>query len=193
MAQIYVDSGLDKPKSIHIFNSSAQIWEGERIGYVRVSGVWVPFIEYSRVLYDNGIENVYWTPTAWQGASVKLEKKIDSLHLYAREFNQFQAYFTVRESINITKFNKLYVDCQNLGTVNTGIQLRIKALIPGSSPGSSSNSFAELLQTSRFERKILELDISSVTGEVDVAIHIAKGVLSSTMEAAVSVFKVWLE
>lgn len=63
VAQIYLNSDLVTPKTIHVYNSSAQLWESEKVGYVRVNGEWIPFIEYVKYIIRNGSPNNLTVPS----------------------------------------------------------------------------------------------------------------------------------
>lgn len=81
MTQIYVNCALVKPKGIHIYNSSAQLWEAEKVGYVRVHGEWVPFIKYYFDIYNNGIQVIGFSQYALANPGSKFEVRTDCLYL----------------------------------------------------------------------------------------------------------------
>lgn len=178
MAQIYVNSGLVKPKSIHIWNSSAQLWEEEKIGYVRVNGEWVPFIEYTLYIYNKGIENIslvdgYTTTRA--NRKITMNSAHITFDLKSSQGGSTAHHTIVTDSsLNLTNYKTLKLSLLDI-SIFTSQSLRDAYLFI--SPDKTANYFGNYVaryKIARFQSNtVVEIDVTSLIGDFYVLIGMA--------------------
>lgn len=193
MAQIYVNSVLVQPKAIHIYNSSAQLWEEDKIGYVRVSGSWIPFIEYNKTIYDYGQIKVPLTGLTVGNVDNTITYNADHIQLYAYKTGTTSSasYIHTTEKLDLTEYSTLKVE---LSTSNMDGIYRIGATATIQTP-SNNNGWAAFLQMSGalVSKSVQTVDISALSG----AYHIEATAYATSAQAGgartMKIYKIWLE
>lgn len=193
MAQIYVNSGLVKPKSIHIYNSSAQLWEEDKVGYVRISGEWVPFISYRNDIYVEGQEFVPF-----------VQGYIYSAGTIYREDDHILINGTVRDGhssskntivtdvmVDLTGYHTLVVDWSGYGG-GAGYAYHHTMITRQKNISNSAEAIAlKTISSTTFNRRIDKIDVSSLSGVYYIAIQV--DVRGESMGANTLLHEMYLE
>lgn len=189
MAQIYVNSDLVKPKAIHVYNDSAQMWLENKIGYVRVGGEWIPFIQYIKNLYDYGLEGTTWTPYFRQIEPNLISKNTNHLHIEtgALSFGQSEGGF-ISEWIDLSGYSKIFVEWENKGANNSNNVSWVRVI-----EDRVESYVATLSKSSNFTKIIDILDIDTITGYYRISVAARKHSTDGTGRSSLNVYKIWLE
>lgn len=174
-----------KPKSIHIYNSSAQIWEENKVGYVRVNGEWVPFIQYDLTIYDNGLMEVPISNAGGQGAI-----EFNSDHIYLSNYGSTGSGRSVATDnpLDITDYHKLKVLWSTQGS-SPGATLGIQEVrIYPTSLTRDLTAYTRDNTSSSVVREA-ELDISGFRGDFYINVTSWSGSGIGNMK----IYKIWLE
>lgn len=198
MAQIYVDSKLVKPKSIHIWNSSAQLWEEDRVGYVRVNGEWVPFIEYIKWIFkSNGMENYRFL----RERGVVNVSRADYMSINSTASNDHSSSvggIVSGDNVDLTNYSKLVVDWEHTknGNATDAPRSAFFVRVPGYDPGTESNpskNAAASFLIQQEGRYLSELDVTSLSGDFSIHISNSPGSFFGNAGWIVYVYNIWIE
>ena len=180
MAQIYVTNGLVKPKSIHIYNSSAQLWESDRVGYVRVNGEWIPFIEYALWIYKKGTENIELISYGGGGSISRQDERIK----LSRQSSSGETGMGTNGRIDVTKYSNVCVEWERLlqGDGDSHLSVLSDKRFP--------TYDARLVKKGNFDKQISKLDISSLNGEYYIGISQYRSFSGAT---DIFIYNIWME
>lgn len=193
MAQIYVNSGLVKPKSIHIYNSSAQLWEEDKTGYVRVNGEWVPFINYINYIYHDGQEFIPLVQ-GYKYSSGTIYRNSDHIRINgtAGSSNTSSKNTLVTDDmVDLTEYQSLVIEWSgNGGTAGYAYHHTMVSTQKNISNTKQAIALKSIL-SSNFEKRTDVIDISTLVGEYFIAIQV--DVKEVRMGANTSIYALYLE
>ena len=198
MAQIYVNSGLTKPKAIHVYDELTTQWKSNLAGYVYYNGEWLPFIEYQIILYNEGLSNVAWglyaqTPTQTIYKLTYNESTM-TFSYYCRSTgagrDQVFAMYTP-DMYDLTYKTKIIVEFTEI-RVGTSRQNNPIYLIASTVQKASHNTYDAMNNyfPGSTTNVTLELDVSSLSGEFYIRIN---GFNQDMSENYVEIKKMWIE
>lgn len=203
MAQIRVNNGLTKPKGIHVYNSTAKLWENNKIGYVRVNGEWIPFIQYQKWIYKDGITDYVFNEVKTSGdgrgdinyltTEINLRGQAQWVNSQVPHWGSGLARITTPVPINVTDFSKLNVQFSIPIAFTSG--RGSGRLIFGLSTKSNGNPYSVHKSFSipygSTDALNEELDISGTQGSLYVFVAFENLNETSWREARIK--KIWLE
>lgn len=189
MAQIYVNSGMVKPKSINIYNSSTQFWEKQKVGFVRVNGSWIPFIQYIKMVYDNGKMSI---PLS-QGYVLRrgtLGFNNNHIAMAASSTSDDDGRIVMKSNnrVNVTDFNILNIE---LEVSSGGTNGRIYYGLSKDEPivrDFTKNAISQLPSASI--RAVFPLNISRLIGDYYLFVDTSSSI---GQYASTKIYKIWFE
>lgn len=196
-AQIKVGRNLVKPKAIKVFRDGK--WQ-QSVGYIFKNEKWIPFIQYRKVLYENGVEHVPFDYYLSPGDRGGFERRPHSLymHIQGESYAQRSIYTHTSEKVDITNFSKLIIEVEaslNREHVQGSFNCGISATTAGSYVARYSY---DLMTGGGFgaidilSRRHVTIDISSFTGMyyIKTSLHFNSG-QPGVMDS--NLFKMYLE
>ena len=111
---------------------------------------------------------------------------------YANSENGANAGVGTVNLINLTNFNKLSVDIENVGldSDNNATYIQVRDAKGGRTAGNQTINH-EILRD--FSRQIVELDVSAVNGEWYIVVWARDSWAAAERESDVRVYNIWLE
>lgn len=149
------------------------------------------------LLYDEGNECNIITGSWVSGYSKSTggsAKNETNLYLYAvgnyNDQSEAEWTFVTDKSINLSRIRTLYFDCEKTGSSDDGASFRF---VVSTEKMGSSKQYDARVSSNAVVRKILSLDVSSLTGEYYIRLHSWTGSPHDTKYMKGYVYKVWAE
>lgn len=159
-------------------------------GFRRPMGISIPVLEgWPPYLYNLGAEEDAWD----RGLAVSVgDVSKEEDHLYLEALGPSAEYSYVRAvKIDFTDIDTIHIDWENIG--NTSGQ-NSSSLCIGDTAEDNRNTYTKRLYlTEDFARRQDSLDVSDLSGEYLVRLHVTGGDSFSEIPGRLKVFKVWAE
>lgn len=146
-------------------------------------------------IYNQGIFEERWVEGYSEGkvyADAGLIKKSDHLFMYLWNISSGTIYrtFVTDVPIDISKYNTLNIEWENLGTENSVYTAMRLAVSDNKLENYNVGSLKFFTKERRFERTIDTFDVSEITGECYIKISAYRGLTASTIGR---IYRVWFE